>query len=95
MNNNDFGSWKNDNEVIFCDPSVKQYGPSYALMDSQRLDEWLDKNGLDILWLIGGEKQLFSHMDKFYGRLVYSGLFRSVKGLPTGSLWFEREDPNR
>ena len=95
INNNDFGSWKNDNEVIFCDPSIKQYGPSYALMDSQRLDEWLDKNGLDILWLIGGEKQLFSHMDKFYGRLVYSGLFKSVKGLPTGSLWFEREDPNR
>ena len=95
MNNNDFGSWKKDNEVIFCDPSIKQYGPSYALMDSQRLDEWLDKNGLDILWLIGGEKQLFSHMAKFYGRLVYSGLFRSVKGLPPGSLWFEREDPNR
>ena len=93
---NDFGSWENDDGVIFRDPSIKQYGPSYALMDSQKLDEWLDKNGLDILWLIGGEKQLFPsdmYPRGFYGRLIYSGLFSLVNGMPTGSLWFEREEP--
>ena len=94
---NDFGSWENDDGVIFRDPSIKQYGPSYALMDSQKLDEWLNENGLDILWLIGGEKQLFPSdfvTGKFYGRLTYSGLFRLVNGVPTGSLWFEREEPH-
>ncbi len=97
---NDFGSWENDDGVIFRDPSIKEYGPSYALMDSQKLDDWLDKNGLEILWLIGGEKQLFPapadmHARKFYGRLIYSGLFRLVNGIPTGSLWFEREEPHK
>ena len=91
---NEFGSWRNDDGVVFCDPSVKQYGPSYALMDSQKLIEWLDENELDILWLIGGEKELFlSDMSKFYGSLVYSGLFKLVGGRPTGSLWFERREP--
>lgn len=93
---NDFGAWENDGGVIFCDPSIKKYGPSYALMDSQKLGEWLDENGLDILWLIGGEKQLFSPgfgAGNFYGRLIYSGLFRLVNGVPTGSLWFEKEEP--
>lgn len=93
---NDFGAWENDDGVIFRDPSIKQYGPSYALMDSQKLDEWLDRNGLDILWLIGGEKQLFPsdmYTRGFYGRLIYSGLFSLVNGMPTGSLWFEREEP--
>lgn len=90
----DFGSWRNDDGVIFRDPSIKEYGPSYALMRSQKLDYWLDKNGLDILWLIGGEKLLFDvDAHKFYGCLTYSGLFRLVNGMPIGSLWFKREEP--
>lgn len=94
---NDFGSWENDDGVIFCDPSIKQYGPSYALMDSQKLDEWLDKNGLEVLWLIGGEKLLIPpdiRPREFCG-LKYSGLFRIVNGIPTGLSWFEREDSRK
>ncbi|MEE9423792.1 MAG: AVAST type 2 anti-phage system protein Avs2 [Methylococcales bacterium] len=91
----DCGSWENNRQTIFRDPSIKQYGPSYALMDSQSLNGWLDEDGLEILWLIGGEKQLFAHSarGKFYGRLIYSGLFRLVEGIPNGSSWFERQEP--
>ncbi len=91
---NVFGSWESDDGVIFRDPSIKQDGPSYALMDSQKLDEWLEKNGLEILWLIGGEKLLIPpdiRSREFCG-ITYSGLFRLVNGIPTGLLWFERED---
>jgi hypothetical protein len=64
-------------------------------MDSQSLNGWLDENGLEIIWLIGGEKQLFAYSarGKFYGRLIYSGLFRFIEGKPNGSLRFERQEP--
>lgn len=90
-----FGAWVNqDSEVVFFDPSVDEYGPSYGLIDTRKLTDWLDENDMEIVWLIGGEKQLFSHnaMDNtFYGRLDYSGLFRLVDGKPVGSLWFEEQ----
>ena len=92
---NDFGSWRNDNGVVFRDPSIQEYGPSYALMDSQKLNEWLNENGLDILWLIGGEKRLFSSdMHKFHGSLIYSGVFKLLDCIPHGSLWFKKQEPS-
>ncbi len=92
----DFGSWENNRQTIFRDPSIKQYGPSYALMESQSLNDWLEKNKLEILWLIGGEKRLFAHSarGKFYGGLVYSGLFRIIEGQPNSTLKFERQEPS-
>lgn len=94
----DFGSWVNDGKLVFLDPSIKQYGSSYALMDTDTLNVWLDKKGLEILWLIGGEKQLFSSdivVSKFYGRLVFNGLFRVVGDMPAGSMWFEKQEPSK
>ena len=79
------GSWENGEGVIFKDPSLVDKGPSYALIRSQQLDEWLDKKGLTILWLIGGEKQMFSHnSSKFYGRLTFNAMYRLVDGVPQG-----------
>lgn len=87
------GSWGNEEGDVFKDPSLSESGPSYALIRSQQFDEWLDKKGLAILWLIGGEKQLFSHdSSKFYGRLTYSTMYRLVDGMPTGgSFWCSRD----
>ena len=54
------------------------------------------ENDMEIIWLIGGEKQIFSSgADKFYGRLNYSDLFRFENGRPTGKVWFEKERPKR
>ena len=84
----DNGSWENDDGVIFRDPSPMEKGPSYALIRSQQLDEWLNNEGLAILWLIGGEKQLFSHnSDRFYGRLTFSVMYRLVDGVPKGGIF--------
>lgn len=78
-------SWENADGVIFRDPSLMEKGPSYALIRSQQLDEWLNSEDLEILWLIGGEKQLFSHTnDRFYGRLTFSVMYRLVDGVPEG-----------
>ena len=91
----DNGSWENDDKVIFKDPSLMENGPSYALISSQHLDEWLNNEDLAILWLIGGEKQLFSHnSDRSYGQLTFSVMYRLVDGVPEGGIFkFRRTEP--
>lgn len=92
----DIGSWENDDGVIFRDPSLMENGPGYALIRSQQLDEWLNNEDLAILWLIGGEKQLFSHnSDKFYGRLTFSVMYRLVDGAPKGGTFRCRRNEPR
>ena len=93
----DNGSWENDDGVLFRDPSLMENGPGYALIRSQQLDEWLNNEDLAILWLIGGEKQLFSHnSDKFYGRLTFSAMYRLVDGVPEGGIFkYYRTEPQR
>ncbi|GAA0431319.1 hypothetical protein GCM10008934_21020 [Virgibacillus salarius] len=84
-----------EGSTAFIDPSVNETGPSYGLIRSDLLDQWLEKNNLQIVWLVGGEKQLFTYMaDKFYGRLVYSGLYTVSNDNIDGEMWFI-EEPGR
>jgi len=85
--------WRNEKrELIFIDPSVINEGPSYGLIRKDIIDQWLEDNELLIVWLIGGEKQLFTNRaDKFYGRLVYSGVFTLINNEVEGEMWFEEE----
>jgi hypothetical protein len=87
------GAWSNGNgELIFLDPSTRSEGPSYALIKKDDMQRWLVENQLRIVWLIGGEKQLFTYgADKFYGRLVFSGMFTLWDNEITGELWFDEE----
>ncbi|MFY0520985.1 hypothetical protein ACOMCU_24645 [Lysinibacillus sp. UGB7] len=56
-----FSEWMNSkNEIVFLDPSEKEKGPSAAMINAAILDEWLEKNNLQIIWFIGGEKQIFN-----------------------------------
>ncbi|MCH4811466.1 hypothetical protein [Vreelandella neptunia] len=92
---NEFGNWRVGEDIVFTDPSVEEYGPSYALMKTDALNEWMTKNNLRILWLIGGEKQLFSSdlgSSEFFGRLVYSGVYWLEDDLPVGNLHFRKEE---
>ena len=92
---NQFGNWRVGEDIVFSDPSVEEYGPSYALMQTDALEEWMAKNDLKILWLIGGEKQLFASdlaSSEFYGRLVYSGVYWLEDNRPVGHLHFREED---
>lgn len=90
------GQWTNaKGELVFLDPSTKKEGPSYGLIRKDIMQQWLEENDLQIVWLIGGEKQLFTYRaDKFHGRLVYSGMFTLTEKVIKGELWFEEQNPS-
>lgn len=89
-----WGRWEHKEQPVFFDPSLEEYGPSYALMRTEKLQKWLEDNDMEIVWLIGGEKQMFSSgARQFFGRLVYNGLFKYKDGKPIGSIWYSREEP--
>ncbi|WP_176345203.1 hypothetical protein [Priestia aryabhattai] len=87
------GIWTNSKrKPVFIDPSAFEPGPSYALIDLRIFEQWLTKNDLHLVWLIGGEKQLLTTVaSEYYGRLVYSGLFTLDNGSVKGDLWFIEE----
>jgi hypothetical protein len=52
-----YGDWVGSKgNLAFIDPSVKEIGPSYALLRTDLLNDWLEANDLQLVWLIGGEK---------------------------------------
>jgi len=88
----EFGFWTVNESLAFMDPSSKEKGPSYALIRSDLFNSWLEEKNLKLVWLVGGEKQLFSsNADKFYGRLVYSGIFTNTNEEIEGDIWFIEE----
>lgn len=66
-----------------------------ALIQTNILFEWLEENDLQLIWLVGGEKQLFTgSVSNFFGRLVFSGFYTLTKnGIEWNDLWFNREEP--
>lgn len=90
----DFASWSDENGVVFIDPSLKEYGPSFALMQSDTLKKWLNDHNLEIAWLIGGEKEMFSNQSMdFHGRCIYSGIFNLENNEIQGAVSFKHEKP--
>lgn len=87
------GTWKSKSgELIFSDPSVVNEGPSYGLIRKDKIQYWLKENNLLLVWLIGGEKQLFTYdSSKFYGRLVFNAMFTLLDDEVKGEIWFEEE----
>lgn len=76
-----YGKWYNkENDVIFMDPSVSEKGNGYALINSYYFNDWLKKNKKALVWLVGGEKQVYhaeNHTPGFgvYGRVVFNMVF--------------------
>lgn len=88
-----WGRWEHKEQPVFFDPSLEEYGPSYALMRTDKLQKWLEDNDMEIVWLIGGEKLMQStNPGQFSGRLDYSGLFKYEDGKPKGNIWCERAE---
>lgn len=89
------GQWVDTNgHLAFFDPSVSEQGSSYALIRTDLLLPWLERQGLQLVWLVGGEKYLSANKStRFYGRLVFSGVyFIAADGLK-GNNWFIKEEP--
>lgn len=89
LNQNEYGEWVDSKgNIAFIDPSTKQIGPSYALIRSDLLNAWLIENNLQLIWLNGGEKQLFTSMaSEFFGRLIYSGIYTMKEKGVDGEMW--------
>ncbi len=86
------GEWKSNGDVVFIDPSVKNEGPSYGMIRKNILMTWLDLNNLALIWLIGGEKNLYEQdSKKFNGRITYGGFFTLSDGKVEGDMWTNRE----
>lgn len=96
LKQNEYGEWVDTKgDIAFLDPSTKEIGPSYALIRSDLLKDWLETNNLQLIWLIGGEKQLFTSMaSKFFGRLVFSGIYTFTNTGIDGDMWFIEEQGN-
>jgi hypothetical protein len=50
-------------EVLFFDASVSEPGPQAALVDHDAFFDLLDREGLSALWIIAGEKSVYSGQD--------------------------------
>ncbi|BCJ98460.1 NACHT domain-containing protein [Anaerocolumna chitinilytica] len=89
------GEWMKDNIAVFRDPSLDVNTQPCALFEKKAFCEWLNKNDYVLIWLIGGEKQLFSpHVTKFFGRLNYNYLYcMDGKGNINSDTWIEQEAP--
>lgn len=68
-----FSTWESsDGEIIFMDPSELENGPSAALIKSEQFEQWLAENDLQVIWFIGGEKQIFNDKDYVSKRLEFN-----------------------
>lgn len=76
-----FNAWKDsENEVVFLDPSELEKGPSFALFNATILDNWLLENDLQIIWFIGGEKQIFNSKGNVARWLEFNYMLTDING---------------
>lgn len=87
--------WHSKKGLCFWDPSIEYDCHPKGLISKEELCEWLRCNNYILVWLIGGEKQLFTHnVERFYGRLTYSAMyFMGGDGMITGKMWTEKQLP--
>lgn len=90
----EYSNWFKGDKIVFMDPSPNTDTQPYALINKKAFCRWLNENGYALIWIIGGEKQLFTHnIDKFYGRLVYSALYSmDGSGNIIGENWSKNEE---
>ena len=85
-----WGAWQSEGKLAFIDPSLKDYGPSYALMQTEILRGWLENNGMEIIWLINGRKGIYLNSKYLIDCLYYIGLYRYEDDDITGKLHFNK-----
>ena len=73
-----------DSQLAAFDPSAHEHGPCALLIRSDVLEEYLFDRGLELCWVIGGEKQAIGSFGQPYGRLELQGAFAYRDGAPDG-----------
>ena len=97
VSNELIGHWLDkEGDTVFFDPSIYEKGPSFGLIKKDVIQEWLDENDYVLLYLIGGEKQMFTeHANIFFGRHVFSGAYYFDGDELIGETWFIDERPSK
>jgi hypothetical protein len=83
-------------DLIAFDPSVEEVGPGALLMNKDRLLEFLQRAGYDILWTLLGEKDIVGGWDYpggWKGRLIINGAFVLQNGSIRGNVSTLFESP--
>src|SRR5437867_1531490 len=80
---NEFGYTRNDGEVVTCDPSARQTGPSCLVAKYSALKRYLDERLYAIVWTVLGEKLAMGPLtngSRRYGRMDFSGVLTLEPG---------------
>lgn len=86
-----FSNWENANsEIIFMDPSELEKGPSAALIKSEKFEKWLEENDLQVIWFIGGEKQIFDDKGYVSKRLEFNYMYSNKESGLKKFKWLEK-----
>ena len=85
-----FENWVDKNGIqVFKSPSITSKGPSYAMIRTDALNTWLTKENLCMVWIIGGEKQLFYGEGDIYKINEFSGVYSTMcSNKIKGDMWF-------
>jgi len=73
---NGFDSWRDSaGKKVFVDPSLEFDGPSFALFDSEAVDQMLTDEEMVLVWLIGGEKMVVDDAKhQLEARMVFNSM---------------------
>ena len=85
-----------DSRILFKDPSVDEPGFSAAVVDRDVMRAFLDAGGLEIVWVVTGEKSAHGgrrHGNGWGGMLNYRGIYRFDGDSIRGRLEFEKQAP--
>ena len=77
------------------DPTAKEPGPDATLMRADLVRKYLDDRGLDLCWVVVGEKNITGGdaVDVYHGRLKISGAYRLTENGPKGFIDANLEIP--
>lgn len=80
---------------VFFDPALTQPGPSAALVEKAAFDAMLEREGLDIVWVVVGEKNVYgADHEGFGGRRVHTTVFDRHDGTVRATRHLTRVEPS-
>lgn len=86
-----------DGTVRFKDPSSEEAGHSAAVVDRDILSTFLEREGLELVWILTGEKSVHGrhrYRSVWGGNLEYWGIYRFDGSDIIGELRFARKTPS-
>ena len=80
-------------ELAAYDPSAHEDGPSALLIRADIFEKYLSENGLELCWVVTGEKQTMGTTGQPYGWLQFHGAYVYRDGQPVGKAGSNYNEP--